>query len=145
MICPPTLTGNTVHVWCFQAKASFLQPDKDDLRLKRLGIYSILYKSGRVYIEQIRHSSKTKIQKHCWHIWLLSFREISCVQAEHKVGSPIQFHYTNNLTKISEGEEGEGKGEDRIGPIRVSIEMLLHSAMNREESFSLTRSWKHLI
>jgi len=39
---------------------SFLQPVKDDLGLKTLGVYSIPFECGKVHIGQTRHSTETR-------------------------------------------------------------------------------------
>jgi hypothetical protein len=46
----------------------FLQPVKDDLGLKVLGIYNIPCECGKVYIGQTGHSTETRIKEQHWHI-----------------------------------------------------------------------------
>jgi hypothetical protein len=100
---------------------SFLQPIKDDLGFKTLGLYSIAYMCGKVCI------GETRISKHHWHMWL--YHTVKSAEAEHSInwGHHIQFHDIMECI------------------IREAIEMELHPDNTNRGGFSLSKPWKHLI
>jgi hypothetical protein len=116
---------------------SFLWIIKDDLGMKTLGIYGIPCECGKFYIGQVGHSSEIRIKEHNQHI-RLHHPEQSAV-AEHRInlGHHIQFYDTSILAK---------KQRHMECIIRKTTEIELHpNNMNKEEGFSLNKSWKPLI
>jgi hypothetical protein len=50
--------------------SSFLRPVKDNLGLRKLGVYRILRQCGKVYIGQTHPSVDPRLKGHQWHIRL---------------------------------------------------------------------------
>jgi hypothetical protein len=87
-----------------------------------------------VYIGQTGGSIETRVKEHKRHV-RLAHPEKSAV-AEHSInlGHCMQLHNTSIVAKKS-------RYMDRI--IREAIELKLHpNNINKEDSFSLSRSWK---
>jgi len=61
---------------------SFLQPVKDDLSLKTLGIYNIPCECGKVYIGQSRCFIETRTKEYQWHMKLYHLEKSALT--EHK-------------------------------------------------------------
>jgi len=117
--------------------ASFLQSIKDDLNLKTPGIYSISCECGMVYIGQTEHSIEIRIKEQYQHIRLCHPDKSTMVKCGINLSHHIQFQDTSILAMRSGCMEHI---------IREAIEIELHpDNMNREEGFSLIKSWKPLL
>jgi len=113
--------------------ASFLQSIKDDLNLKTPGIYSISCECGMVYIGQTEHSIEIRIKEQYQHIRLCHPDKSTMVKCGINLSHHIQFQDTSILAMKSKCMEWI---------IREVIEIELHCVnMNREEGFSLSKSW----
>jgi hypothetical protein len=111
--------------------SNFLRPFKDHLDLKSPGVYSIPCDCEKVYIGQTGRSIETRVKERR-HVRPADPKKSAV--AEHSIN--LDHQNTSILAKKS-------RCMDRI--IRKAIEIELHPNINREDGFSLSRSWKPLI
>jgi predicted GIY-YIG superfamily endonuclease len=111
---------------------SFLHPIKDHQAQKTPGIYSIPCECGKVYIGQTGCSIEMRLKEHHRHI-CLQHPEKSAV-AEHSINlsHQIQLHNTSILAN---------KSRYMDQTVREVIDLHPNN-INREDGFSLSRSWK---
>jgi hypothetical protein len=76
---------------------SFLQPIKDYLGFKTLGIYSIPHEHGKVYIGQTGCSIETRIKKHHQHIRLYHLDKSAVAKYSINLGHHTPFQDTSIL------------------------------------------------
>jgi hypothetical protein len=121
----------------YSVLSNFLRPVKDHLALKTLGLYSIPCKCGEAYIGQTGRSIETRVREHHRHIRLQHLEKSAIAELSINLGHRIQLHNTSIPASKS-------RYMDRI--IREATEIEPHpNNINRDNSFSLIRSWKPLI
>jgi hypothetical protein len=107
--------------------SSFLLPGKDDLALRMPGVYSILCKHGKVYIGQTHCSIETRVREHHQHIRVYHPDKSTVAEYSTNLGHYIQLQNTSILAK----------------KFRCMDLIKLHpNNMNKEDGFSLIKSWK---
>jgi hypothetical protein len=115
--------------------ASILCPVKNDLGLKTAGVYSIPCECGKVYIGQIRHFIETRIKEQHQHIRLQQPDKSAVAKHSIDLSHCIHFQDTRILMNLTLGMHHQGSNTDQA----------YCDNMNREETFSLSKSWKLLL
>jgi hypothetical protein len=117
--------------------SSILRPVKDNLGLRKPGLYKIPCECGRVCNGQTGWSMDARLKDHQCHIWL-EHPDKSAI-AEHSInhGHCILFHDASIL-------DTSARCMDLI--VRKSVEVVLHPFnMNKEDGFCVGRLWKYFI
>jgi hypothetical protein len=78
-----------------------LRPVKDDLGLKVLGVYRILYECGEVYVGQTGRSIEARSKEHLRHVRLEQPEKSAMADHSTSTGHRIDFSSTSALDKTA--------------------------------------------